>query len=334
MKSVAVSTTESNDIEARVPCAAARIIIFGCGYVGRALADALAAAGHEVWILSRNADSLAAVTGVPERQRVQADLHTTGWHDRLPGDWDCVFNLVSSAGNGLAGYQTSYIDGNQSIITWAGARTVRRFIYTSATSVYPQCDGEWVTEADVPPLEQCSPSGQLLLQAEQLLQQSSAFATAPIILRLAGIYGPGRHLYLNQLRAHASAIPGDGNAWLNLIHLDDIVDVLCRCLTAPPALNGKILNLCDDAPARKQEIVDWLAGQLGQPSIPFSADLQTARSQRRHVHGRLPNRRIANQRIRQLLNWQPRHPDFRSGYRAILATSLNVQIAINLLTGK
>ena len=301
------------------PMSDRRLVIFGCGYVGRAMAMAAVQAGWQVWIQSRNAAALEAVKSVPVERRLRCDLHSRDWHDRLPGHWDVVLNLVSSAGGGLEGYRLSYLEGNRSIAAWAASRPVGRFIYTSATSVYPQSDGSWVSETDVPSeLEKLSPSGAILREAELEVLASSAFEER-VVARLAGIYGPDRHLYLDRLREGASSLPGEGSAWLNLIHRDDIIDALLLLLDVPLPGPAEVFNVVDNEPARKQVIVDWLAERLGLPSIPFDPEGSGPRVGRRLSGGSLPDRRVSNARIRRFLNWQPAHPDFRAGYNSILA---------------
>lgn len=296
-----------------------RLVIFGCGYVGRSLAGALSAAGHEVWIHSRNADSLSRVNGVPVDHKIVAHLQSPDWHDRLPGHWDAAINLVSSAGGGLDGYRLSYLEGNRSIRDWALNCRVDRFIYTSATSVYPQTDGQWVGEEEVPEIEQLSPSGQILRQAELELMGDEIIPTR-VIARLGGIYGPGRHLYLDRLREGEARLPGNGASWLNLIYLSDIVDVLQIMAFASMAAGSHVFNVVDNAPARKQEIVDWLASESGLKGARFDPDLAGARAIRRQVAGDPPNRRVRNEKVRQVLGWEPRFPDYRAGYRDILSS--------------
>jgi nucleoside-diphosphate-sugar epimerase len=294
------------------------MVIFGCGYVGAALAERAVQSGFEVWVHSRNAESLARVAAVPRERRVVADLHARDWHARLPGPFDIAVNLVSSAGNGIDGYRLSYLEGNRSIREWAEYARTCRFLYTSATSVYPQSDGEWVVEEDVPELIHLSPSGQVLRQAELEVLRSGAFSQR-VVARLAGIYGPGRHLYLDRLQQGAAALPGDGAAWLNLIHLEDIVTALMQLAEAPLPGEAEVFNVVDDRPSRKQEIADWLAGQLGQPAVPFDPSLAGPRSARRKAGGALPDRRVSNRRIREVTGWRPAYPDFRAGYGAILS---------------
>lgn len=295
-----------------------RVIIFGCGYVGRALAHEAVSRGWETWVHSRNPDSLASVEEVPEIRKIRADLHSDEWHASLEGSWDIAFNLVSSAGGGLDGYRLSYLEGNRSIRRWASNNSVKRFIYSSATSVYPQTDGEWVVEGDVPAdLHELSSSGAVLREAEMEILKSTVFPER-VIARLSGIYGPGRHLYLNRLREGADHIPGDGSGWLNLIYLQDIVGALLLMAEANLPEAGSVFNVVDNAPSRKQDIVDWLADRTGVPTIPFDPSSSGSRASRRRVQGALPNRRVRNDKLRDILGWKPEFPDFKSGYEDIL----------------
>lgn len=297
-----------------------RLVIFGCGYVGRALAREATLQGWEVWIQSRNAESLASVKEVPEDRRVVGNLHESGWHERLSGHWDAVVNLVSSAGGGIDGYRLSYLEGNRSIREWARSAEVGRFIYSSATSVYPQTDGGWVAEDDVPEPASLSANGRILRESELEILQSDVFREA-VIARLAGIYGPGRHLYLNRLREGATSIPGNGATHINLIHLNDIVSALITVVYSPLPSRREVFNVVDDAPSPKQAIVDWLANQLGIDSIPFDPSAMGPRASRRATGSGLPDRRVSNAKLRKLTGWTPCYPDFRAGYREILARS-------------
>lgn len=294
-----------------------RVVIFGCGYVGRELAKAAVNAGWEVWIHSRNGESLTAVAEVPEERKIRANLHERDWHERLSGRWDAVVNLVSSAGGGLDGYKLSYLEGNRSILDWATGVDAKRFIYSSATSVYPQSDGSRVDEEDVPAVDQLSANGRILREAELEILESTAF-TERVIARLAGIYGPGRHLYLNALRAGESALPGDGASLINLVYLKDIVSALMILMHASLPEDSGVYNIVDNLPVPKQEIVDWLADELGLPTIPFDPSLATRRATRRKSGGRLPNRRVSNEKFRKAFAWEPEFPDYRAGYRDVL----------------
>jgi nucleoside-diphosphate-sugar epimerase len=296
-----------------------RMVIFGCGYVGTALARIVLDKGWDLVCLSRNRQRLESIKGLPEDARVAASLETDEWHASVSGDFDYAVNLVSSAGGGLDGYRISYLEGNRSILRWAQGRSIGQFLYTSATSVYPQFDGAWVSESDVPDdLETLSPSGRILKEAESIVLSGADVSRIErvAVLRLAGIYGPGRSLYLNRMREGGLTLPGSGEEYLNLIHRDDVVSAILAVLAAE--VEG-IFNVADGEPAKKQEIVAWLAEQLSVEVPTFDPELNAGRSQRRRVGGHLPNRRVAAQSIQKATGWQPRFRSFREGYKALLA---------------
>lgn len=289
------------------------VMIFGCGYVGAALANKLLKSGVRVGALTRNAEKAARLKAAGVSEVVVEDLHSTAWHSVLTDSYEAVVNCVSSAGGGLEGYRKSYVEGQQSILKWAENRSIRTYIYTGSTSVYPQDGGIEVDEAA--DTSAASPTGQLLLESEQILANAPHRFAAWYVLRLAGIYGPGRHYLLDKLRAGETVIPGVGDYFLNLIHLDDIVSAICRLLADAESVHSGIYNLADNCPTTKAEVVEWLAGKLHLPSPKFDPDQVPPRLQRRG--GRMPSRRISNRKFCQTFAWQPMHPDFRSGYEAL-----------------
>src|SRR3954470_7596774 len=110
-----------------------RLVIFGCGYVGTAVAGAAIARGMRVTALTRNA---AKAVGLRTRgiETVIADLATSAWHEQIAGGADCVLNCVSSGGGGLEGYRRSYVDGMASILAWARrGGPAQTIVYTSST---------------------------------------------------------------------------------------------------------------------------------------------------------------------------------------------------------
>jgi len=292
-----------------------RLVIFGCGYVGGALARRAVAAGMRVTGLTRNAARAAelAEQGVG---MVVADLAGPDWPARVPAGADCVVNCVSAADRTPAGYRRSYVDGTRAILDWAasGGRPVGTLVYTSSTGVYPQGDGAIVDETA--PTGGGSPTADILVEAENLVRGAPpSAARRAFVLRLAGIYGPGRHSLLDQLRAGAEVINGRGEHRLNLIHRDDAVGAILACLAAPGRVSGAVFNLSDGHPEPKAEVVAWLAGRLGRAVPAFDA---AGPSIRRGGAG-VPDRVIANGAIRRTLGWSPAYPTFREGYAALLS---------------
>jgi nucleoside-diphosphate-sugar epimerase len=134
------------------------------------------------------------------------------------------------------------------------------------------------------------------------------------VLRLAGIYGPGRHFLLNQLREGGGEIPGFGDYAMNMIHLEDIVYAICACLGGE-APSG-VYNITDDMPTTKQEVLSYLASELNMPTPVFNPDKISERLKRRG--GRMPHRYISNAKARAELGWVPKNPSYREGYADLI----------------
>ena len=288
-------------------------MIFGCGYVGSALAKHCLAKGVRVGALTRNAEKAEGLKAMGVSKVVLGDLDATDWHSELKQSYEVVVNCVSSAGGGIDGYRKSYLEGQASILRWADGRSIRRYLYTSSTSVYPQDGGIEVDEsADT---RAAPETGKVILQSEQLIEAAAAKFERWFVLRLAGIYGPGRHYLLDQLKNGVGVIPGSGDHTLNLIHLDDIVSALCAAMTTNQAASG-IYNIADNTPSLKHELLEWLAAELDLPPPQFDPANVSPRLARRG--GRMPDRRILNAKARAQLGWSPKYPSFREGYRRLM----------------
>lgn len=279
-----------------------RLVIFGCGYIGTAVALAAVARGARVTALTRNAAS-AVVLREQGVETVVADLAGGGWHGQIEGAPEFALNCVSSGGGGVEGYRHSYVAGMASILAWAQrAGPAGTLLYTSSTSVYPQGDG--VT------LDETAATGggeraMLLLEAEARLRAAAGAATRWFILRLAGIYGPGRHHFVTQVRE--GEMSGLAGQHLNLIHRDDAAAAIWACFTAPAEVRNEIFNVVDDHPANKGEIGAWLARELRVAAPRFTGEPAGPR------RTMTPDRLIANGKLKARLGWRPRYPSFREG---------------------
>lgn len=286
-----------------------RLVIFGCGYVGRELAREGLARGLRVTALTRNEAKALELrsTGVDV---VVADLAADEWHSRIEGGAEFVVNCVSSGGAGLAGYRRSYVEGMDAILQWAGRRGgAGTLVYTSSTSVYPQDGGVRVEETA--PTSTAPERGQILIAAEERLRADDEARARWFVLRLAGIYGPERHGLLDQVRR--GEITGRGEHRLNSIYRDDICAAVWRALEAPVSIANEVFNVADDGAARKSDIAAWLATRLGLPEPRFTGESVTGR------RPAAPDRVIANEKIKRVLGWRPGCPTFREGYEKILS---------------
>jgi nucleoside-diphosphate-sugar epimerase len=296
--------------------AAKRLAIFGAGYVGGALARRALAAGWRVVALTRNPNTAAELRAAGA-EVVVAELAGESWWDavELAGGAERVAVTVAAGGGGPAGYWRSYVEGLRSVAAW-GARVkaaggkAGRLIYTSSTSVYPQDGGVRVTERDAVGGE--AETTRALVEAEQVAGTwPGAGAT---ILRLAGIYGPGRVHLIGQVQGGEAA--GSPGVHLNLIYRDDILDAMEATWARGEGASGEteVFNLADEGAATKGEVVSWLAGRLGVAMPRFTG---LPAGGRRAV---TPDRIVDASRARKVLGWKPAHPSFREGYAEVLAS--------------
>ena len=277
------------------------VVIAGCGDVGSRLAVQLRQAGWRVHGLRRD------VAALPEGVLpLAADLEQA----ECPPQWpaatpDYLVYCPAPASSDESAYRATYVEGLRHVLGWLRQRgqRPRRLLFVSSTGVYGQEQGEWVDEAS--PCQPAGWSGRVLLEAEALAQGCGIPAS---VVRLAGIYGPGRRWLLSQVRAGyrvSSAPPLYGNR----IHAEDAAGLLAFLLQADArglALEPVYLGV-DDEPAALHEVVDWLRQRLG---VSHWADESATR--------RAGSKRCRNARARAL-GWEPRYPSYREGYAALLA---------------
>ena len=289
-----------------------RVAVFGAGYVGSAVVRQVVSRGASVVAVTRNPVTADALRMVGAEVCI-ADLAEARWHGRLEGDFDLVVNCVGAGGGGIDGYRRSYLEGMHSVLRWCSERTTGALVYTSSTSVYAQGGGVRVDESS--PARGRNPRAAVLVETEESLMSSDAAIRRRVVLRLAGIYGPNRHLLLDQLRAGAEAIAGSAEQHLNLIHRDDVVRAILVVATEPGLPERAIFNVSDGGEASRGEVVAWLCERLGRPVPVFGGESSEG------ARGPVPDRVIVSGLLRERTSWRPEYPSFRDGYSAILASS-------------
>ena len=290
------------------------LIIFGCGYLGTALALKALSARMKVTALTRSHSRAGALRQIGIQRIVLADILELGWEKELPVGADFVVNCLSSGGGDLASYRRTYMEGMRRILAWVSedGGPIGTLLYTGSTGVYPQSRGEAVDETAS--LDSGDVRGDVLKEAEGLLRQPCAGIGRWFILRLAGIYGPGRHQLLDLLRGEVSALPGSGVHRMNMAHRDDIVSAILACFTATTEVRNEIFNVADGAPATKVEVVQWLCSQLGRTEPVFTYEGGT----RKGPNGPA-DRIILSHKLTERLGWRPAYPTYREGYARLLA---------------
>lgn len=186
--------------------------------------------------------------------------------------------------------------------------------YLSTTGVYGDHQGGWVDETT--PLTPATRRGQQRVAAEAAWQALATAHGLPLhIFRLAGIYGPGRGPFQKLREGTARRIVKPGQVF-SRIHAEDIAQTLAASIARPNP--GAIYNLCDDDPAPPEAVIAHAAALLGVP-VPPAEDYATAEMTPMARSFYAESKRVANDRIKRDLGVQLRHPDYRSGLKALLA---------------
>jgi nucleoside-diphosphate-sugar epimerase len=282
-----------------------RVLIIGCGYVGMALGTDLVRLGHQVIGLRRTdaADGELKALGIVP---LKADITKSEDFARLPTDSDWVVTCVSSSRGNVEDYRAVYLGGMRNLVQRLSANPPKKFVYTSSTSVYGQTDGSFVNESS--PTEPLAETARILVETEKLLSQAAAQNFPAIILRVAGIYGPGRGYWFNQFLRGEATIEGRGERFLNMVHRDDVVGAIMTALEKGQP--GSIYNVVDDEPVKQLELFQWLSETLGKEMPPFSK-IEPGERKRGWT-----NKRISNQKLKTELAHQFRYPTFREGFVA------------------
>lgn len=270
-------------------------LIIGCGYLGSRVATLWRKDGDSVLATTRSRMQELRALGI---EPIACDVLNPESCRSLP-QVDTVLHCVGLDRSSGAGMRDVYVHGLDNILK--NLPKPKRLLYVSSTSVYGQSGGEEVDENAA--TEPGSESGQIVLEAEQVLRRHFPEA---IILRFAGIYGPGRD-FTRQAIAKGQPLEGDPERWLNLIHVEDgAAAILAAEKHAPP---GAVYNVSDGHPVRRRDYFDFVASQMGMPSPRFAGSGQDQGS----------NRRISNRRLRDELGFSPRHASYRDGLSFMLS---------------
>ncbi|QGK70494.1 SDR family NAD(P)-dependent oxidoreductase [Allosaccharopolyspora coralli] len=270
------------------------VVLAGCGDLGTEIGLRFAGTGRRVLGLRRRTDVLP-----PQIAGLRVDLA----HEvpTLPDDTETVVVVLTADRRTADGYRTTYLRGLTHVLD--SLNTVQaqpRVLLVSSTAVYGVNDGSWVDEDT--PAEPRSATGRVLLEVESELLRRRPGAT---ILRLTGLYGPGRGRMIERVRAGTVEEPTTPT-YTNRIHRDDAAAAVLHLATAVTAPDSVYVGV-DDAPVERSHLLRFLADELGVEAPP-SDEGDAAPG----------GKRFRNTLLRAT-GFEFAYPTYREGYRAVLA---------------
>ncbi|MHA6299699.1 SDR family oxidoreductase [Devosia sp. CAU 1758] len=194
------------------------------------------------------------------------------------------------------------------------AQNLKWLCYYSTVGVYGDFGGDWIDETA--PLVPRNMRSDRRVLAEQAWRDYAAERGLPLcILRLAGIYGPGRSTF-DKLRAGTARRVIKPGQVFNRIHVEDIARV--TTLAAQQRLAGTF-NLADDEPTPPQDVIEYAARMIGLP-VPPDLPFETAEMTPMQRSFYRDNKRVSNAAIKTALGIEMLYPSYREGLAQILGT--------------
>jgi nucleoside-diphosphate-sugar epimerase len=280
-----------------------RVFVFGLGYCAQRLIQ------RETWIeasgTARTAESVAAL----RREAIEAyqfDVTDAdpGLEQALGKAEAIVVSIPPREGAGATLERFGP--------TIAAAPALRRIVYYSTIGVYGDHGGAWTDETTATLTRTARGRARLEDEARWAGAARAQGAEADI-LRLAGIYGPGRNALINLRRGESRRIVKSGQVF-NRAHVDDIAEISRLVLTR--GLKGQIWNVADEEPAPPQDVIAYAAALLGlkpPPDEPFEGAPLSQMAREFYAD----NKRVSITKAKAELGFAPAYPTYREGLKAL-----------------
>jgi nucleoside-diphosphate-sugar epimerase len=280
-----------------------KVFFFGLGYCARRLVQ------RETWIeasgTARSAETVAALRreGIEACQFDGTDADP-GLEQALGAAEAIVVSIPPRDGAGAT------LDRFGAAV--AAAPALRRIVYYSTIGVYGDHGGAWVDETSAT-WTRTARGRERLEDEARWTAAARARGAESDILRLAGIYGPGRNALVNVRRGEARRIIKPGQVF-NRAHVDDIAEVSRLVLTRD--FKGQIWNVADDEPAPPQDVIAYAAALLGlkpPPEEPFDQARLSPMAREFYAD----NKRVSITKVKAELGFAPAYPTYREGLKAL-----------------
>lgn len=282
------------------------VFIVGCGDIGRRVARLESAVGRPVAALARSAASAAQLQGAGIAV-VHGDLDQPASLAHLP-PCATLYYFAPPPGEGAGDPRLGAV-----LAAWPAEALPERVVYISTSGVYGDCQGAWVDETW--PLNPQSARAQRRVAAEAALQDwAGRCGVACVILRVPGIYGPGR-LPVERIRRAVPVVDPAEAPYSNRIHADDLAEACFAAARRGRA--GAAYNVSDGQPTTMTDYFLSVADVLGLPRPPA---ISLAEARRVFTPAMLSfleeSKRLDNRRMREELGIVLRYPDLASGLKA------------------
>lgn len=211
-----------------------------------------------------------------------------------------ALHIAVAPGSRAADRRGLYVAGTRRLLEQSARASWKRIVYVSSTSALPAVDG-WVFESD--PRRPDAERGQVQRDAEdQVIALGSEHSIPTLVLRLGGLYGPGRALGRLYRKRREGPLPGDGNVPTNLIHLEDAVQASLAALAAPAHVGGIVHGVDDDHTPRRL-MYDAVAKTQGLDPLEWEHPIDPANPP--------VGKRVSNLRLKLELGVRLKHPTHR-----------------------
>lgn len=287
-----------------------KVFIIGCGDIGRRTAALWLTRGVQVAALARNDGRAQPLRQLGITPSI-GDLDQPASLRDLPLTGALLYYFAPPSAQDDTDRRMRTV-----LALMANGKRPEKILYLSTTGVYGDNHGAWVTEDA--PLQPCAPRSKRRVDAEnQLRAFGVTHGVSVVILRVPGIYGPGR-LPIEAIRTRRPVLDESESGYTNRIHAEDLARVCV--VAAERGLAGRVYNVSDGHPGTMTAYFNQLADALGQPRPPV---ITRAEAQGVLSPGLLSyldeSRRVDNRRMREELGVELLYPFLAAGLKASLA---------------
>lgn len=268
-----------------------RRAILGCGYVGKEVARAWKQEGHALWATTTRRERLGELAELVETPLI-FDSTDPSTNLDFTADLDGILvSFAPSKGSevDLGQYRKTFLGGLQRLVETLDRRprnTPLQIVHLSSCGVYGNRHGALTNETA--PISDMHPVNQVLLQAEEMMGSIRSEKIKVCVLRLGGIYGPGRDIPSMLLSAAGGLVQRNGQNVPCWIHRDDIVRGVCFAFDQGL---DETYNLVNDTQLSGQELTDRLCERAGLPLAKWLTIDTT---------DRILNARVSNEKLKQI----------------------------------